>query len=141
MIHLITMMSAKLLNNSLRRVNNLIIQETVTKVTSRTYSKSVVRTAKAQIPTMQQVEVDEAGVKEKLGDIQMAFVKKAEGRNAKRASMHRYYRKKDAFTGLTCMAVAGSIYAYTIIAMEQEDFLDDFEMPDPMDGYEEDEEK
>ena len=124
------MMSAKLLNNSLRRVNNLITQETVTKVTSRTYSKSEVRTAKAQIPTMQQVEVDETGVKEKLGDIQMTFVKKAEGRNAKRASMHRYYRKKDAFTGLTCMAVAASIYAYTIIAMKQEDFLDDFEMPD-----------
>ena len=34
--------------------------------------------------------------------------------------------------GGTCMAIAISIYAYTIFAMKQETFLDDFEMPDPL---------
>ena len=32
----------------------------------------------------------------------------------------------------TCLCIAISIYAYTIYAMKQETFLDDFEMPDPL---------
>ncbi len=32
----------------------------------------------------------------------------------------------------TCIAIAISIYAYTIYAIKQERFLDDFEMPDPL---------
>ena len=34
--------------------------------------------------------------------------------------------------GCTCIAIAISIYAYTIFAMKQETFLDDFDMPDPL---------
>ena len=124
-------MSAKFLNNSLSRINNLTVSAFMSKsYVARTYSQSVLRMAKA--PTMQQVEVDEENVKQKLGDIQMAFVKKAESRNAERATKHRFYRRKDAVTGLICMGIAVGIYAYTIIAMKQEDFLDDFEMPDPL---------
>lgn len=81
---------------------------------------------------MQQVEVDEANVKQKLGEIQMAFVKKAETMNKKRASKHIFHRKKDWVIGTTCIAIAISIYAYTIFAMKQENFLDDFELPDPL---------
>lgn len=81
---------------------------------------------------MQQVEVDEANVKQNLGEIQMAFVKKAEARNKERASHHVFYRKKDWIIGTTCITIAITIYAYTIFAMKQETFLDDFEMPDPL---------
>ena len=34
--------------------------------------------------------------------------------------------------GWTCITIAISIYAYTIFAMKQETFLDDFDMPDPL---------
>jgi len=34
--------------------------------------------------------------------------------------------------GLTCLGIAGGIYGYTMYAMKQEQFLDDFEMPDPL---------
>ena len=34
--------------------------------------------------------------------------------------------------GMTCLGIAIGIYAYTIFAMKQETFLDDFEMPDPL---------
>lgn len=125
------MMSAKLINNSRCRINALKMSGLMSNFSvSRTYSQSILRMAK--VPTMQQVEVDEENVKQKLGDIQMAFVKKAESRNAERATRHRLFRRKDAVTGLICLGIAVGIYAYTIIAMKQEDFLDDFEMPDPL---------
>jgi len=87
---------------------------------------------KKNVQQMQQVEVDEANVKQELGQIQMAFVKKAEMRNKERAKRHVFYRKKDWMIGMTCITIAISIYAYTIFAMKQETFLDDFEMPDPL---------
>ena len=43
-----------------------------------------------QVPRMKQVEVDELDVQKKLGQINMDFVRKAEKRNKKRASMHRF---------------------------------------------------
>ena len=97
---------------------------------NRFYSSTSPRKESAK--QMQQVEVDDAKVKQKLGDIQMAFVKKAELRNKDRASTHVFYRRKDWLIGITCMTIAISIYAYTIFAMKQETFLDDFEMPDPL---------
>jgi hypothetical protein len=84
-------------------------------------------------PTMKQVEVDEPHVQEELGRIQMDLVKRAERLNADRANKHRHYRKKDWVIGLLCATVACSIYGYTIYAIKQEKFLDDFEMPDPLD--------
>ena len=85
------MMSAKLLNNSRCRINALKMSGLMSNFSvSRTYSQSILRMAK--VPTMQQVEVDEVNVKQKLGDIQMAFVKKAEMRNKERAEHHVFYR-------------------------------------------------
>jgi len=97
----------------------------------RCYSSST-PLRKKNVQQMQQVEVDEAAVKQELGQIQMAFVKKAEMRNKERAEHHVFYRKKDWMIGMTCITIAISIYAYTIFAMKQETFLDDFEMPDPL---------
>ena len=97
----------------------------------RFYSSSTAL-RKDGVKQMQQVEVDEAKVKEKLGQIQMAYVKKAELRNKERANTHVFYRRKDWMIGMTCITIAISIYCYTIYAMKQETFLDDFEMPDPL---------
>ena len=96
----------------------------------RPFGSSLYLQAKPQ--KMQQVEVDESDVKQKLGDIQMAFVKKAESTNKERASRHIFFRRKDWRIAGACFTIAISIYFYTIYAMKQENFLDDFEMPDPL---------
>lgn len=90
----------------------------------------------AKAKRMEQVEVDEQHVKDKLGHKSMAFVKKAEKMNAKRATKHVVFRRKDWVIGGTCFAIAIGIYGYTIYAMKQERFLDDFEMPDPLEESE-----
>lgn len=85
---------------------------------------------------MKQIEVDEPNVQKELGKIQMNFVKKAERRNADRAKRHVHFRRGDWMIAATCIGVALSIYGYTIYAIKQEKFLDDFEMPDPLDESE-----
>ena len=47
-------------------------------------------------------------------------------------NFYLYFRRKDWMIAGTCLGIAISIYAYTIYAMKQETFLDDFEMPDPL---------
>ncbi len=81
--------------------------------------------------TMKQVEVDEPHVQSALGQIQMNLVKQAEKQNLDRAERHRKFRRKDWMVGLTCFAIVVGIYCYTIFAIKQEQFLDDFDMPDP----------
>lgn len=81
---------------------------------------------------MKQVEVDEPHVQQQLGRIQMSFVKKAEKRNADRAKRHVHFRRGDWMIAGICVAAAVGIYGYTIFAIKQEKFLDDFDMPDPL---------
>lgn len=83
-------------------------------------------------PSMKQVEVDEHHVQEKLGQLQMNFVKKAERLLEKRSNDHVKSRKSEWKIGGTCILIGISIYVYTIFAIKQEKFLDDFEMPDPL---------
>jgi len=45
---------------------------------------------------------------------------------------HVKYRKKDWYVAGFCFATIIGIYAYTIVAMKQETFLDDFEVPNPL---------
>jgi len=87
----------------------------------------------AEVPRMRQVEVDELDVQKKLGKINMDFVRKAEKRNKERASMHRFFRRKDWLIAVFCFSIVIGIYSYTIWAIQQEKFLDDFEMPDEID--------
>ena len=87
----------------------------------------------AQAPRMEQVEVDELDVQKKLGKINMDFVRKAEKRNKQRATMHRFFRRKDWMIAGTCFGIVVGIYSYTIFAIQQEKFLDDFEMPEEID--------
>ena len=71
-------------------------------------------------PQILQVEVDLKDVQAKLGGSTLAFVKKAEKKNAARAAKHVKYRKKDWMIGLGCIGIAGihtiklfvSIYAH-----------------------------
>ena len=69
----------------------------------------------------------------KLGKINMDFVRKAEKRNKQRATMHRFFRRKDWMIAGTCFGIVVGIYSYTIFAIQQEKFLDDFEMPEEID--------
>ena len=82
---------------------------------------------------MEQVEVDEADVQQKLGKINMDFVRKAEKRNRERASMHRFFRRTDWMIAAGCFGIVVGIYSYTIFAIQQEKFLDDFDMPEEID--------
>ena len=86
----------------------------------------------AKRPVMEQVEVDEPHVQEQLGKIQMDLVKKAEEMKSGHADKHRKHRRKDWLVGGGCLATAVGIYMYTIYAIQQEKFLDDFDMPDPL---------
>merc|ERR1711936_87779 len=92
---------------------------------------SLSSTQKAKVPRMTQVEVDEAAVQQKLGKINMDFVRKAEKRNKERATLHRFFRRKDWIIAGTCFGIV--ICSYTIWAIQQEKFLDDFEMPEEID--------
>ena len=62
----------------------------------------------------------------------MEFVRLAERQNLERAQRHKKYRRKDWLIASICFFIAISIYGYTMYAIKQERFLDDFEMPDPL---------
>merc|ERR1711962_731743 len=87
----------------------------------------------AKAPTMSQVEVDEAEIQKRLGKVNMHFIKKAEKRNKERSKMHRFFRRKDWLIAGICFGLVSGIYAYTIFAIQQERFLDDFDMPEEID--------
>ena len=81
---------------------------------------------------MSQVDVDSPEVRKNLGKLQMGAMKKAESSNLERATRHRFWRKRDWKIAATCATLIAAIYGYTIYAMKQESFLDDFDMPDPL---------
>merc|ERR1712122_399479 len=83
---------------------------------------SVTSNKNAQAPRMEQVEVDELDVQKKLGKINMDFVRKAEKRNKERATMHRFFRKKDWMIAGSCFGIVIGIYSYTMYAIQQEKF-------------------
>ena len=71
---------------------------------------------------MSQVDVDEPAVQQQLGQIQMDFVRRAERINADRVVRHKKTRRGDWTVAGGCVAVALSIYVYTIYAIKQESF-------------------
>jgi hypothetical protein len=95
------------------------------------HTSALSRSQKPQ--TMKQVEVDEPTVQNELGKLQMDLVKKAEKMNLDHAKRHRKFRKKDWAIAMASGGLAIAIYAYSIYAIKQEKFLDDFDMPDPLD--------
>jgi len=86
-----------------------------------------------KVETMKQVDVDEAAVQAQLGKMNMNFVRKAEKTNKERAKNHKFYRRTDWMIAATCFSIAIGIYSYTMFAIQQEQFLDDFDMPEEID--------
>lgn len=112
----------------------------------RVFSSSTSLNIKRTVPTrktetMKQVEVDEVDVQKRLGNINMDFVRKAERKNKERAKMHTFFRRTDWVIATFCFGLVISIYSYTMFAIRQEKFLDDFEMPEEIDRTETEEQK
>ena len=63
------------------------------------------------------------------GKLRMGLIRKAEKETHAKAQKHVKYRKKDWYVAAFCISAIVSIYGYTIWAMRQETFLDDFEVP------------
>ena len=47
--------------------------------------------------------------------------------------MLRFFRRKDWMIAAFCFSLVSGIYSYTIWAIQQEKFLDDFDMPEEID--------
>lgn len=60
---------------------------------------------------------------------QVAFMKLMEQDNLKRVKKLEVIRRRNWITGWTLGCCVLSIYAYTILTIKQEKFLDDFEEP------------
>lgn len=61
---------------------------------------------------------------------QLAFMKLVEQENLKRVKKLEFIRKRNWITGWTLGLGVLSIYGYTILAIKQERFLDDFTEPE-----------
>lgn len=122
-----------LLTSSVRVTRPMIRKMCVTS-TACFHSSSPV----SKVPSMKQVDVDEADIQNRLGQLNMDFVRKAERTNLDRAKRHKFYRRKDWVIAVTCFFLVVGIYSYTLFAIQQEKFLDDFDMPEDIDITEDD---
>ena len=86
---------------------------------------------------MEQVDVDDPRLQAQLGKIQMSMIRKAEGATVDRVTKYKKYRRTDIIVASICATFALTIYAYTMFAIKQENFLDDFEVPNPIPEEEE----
>jgi len=87
---------------------------------------------------MSQIDVDDPELQAHLGKLRMGLIRKAEKETQTKAQKHVKYRKKDWYVAAFCLSSIAAIYGYTIWAMRQETFLDDFEVPNPLPEDEED---
>ncbi|XP_012534997.1 cytochrome c oxidase assembly factor 3, mitochondrial [Monomorium pharaonis] len=81
-----------------------------------------------QNETMPKVDLIKDG--EKLKSTDVVYMKRMEEQNFQRAKKVQGYRRSNNRTAISLGLVALGIYAYTIYAVKQEKFLDDFEMPE-----------
>jgi len=119
----------------------VLLARAVVQNAARSFQSSQVQMIQTTLPalkaeTMKQVDVDELEVQKRLGHTSMNFVRKAEKKNKARAKMHRFYRRTDWMIAAFCFALVISIYSYTMFAIKQETFLDDFDMPEEIDRTE-----
>ncbi|XP_078048763.1 cytochrome c oxidase assembly factor 3, mitochondrial-like [Augochlora pura] len=66
----------------------------------------------------------------KLKNVDLLHLKEAEHINLMRAARHRELRWKTSLLGISLALGVVGIYAYTIKAVKQETFLDDFDEPE-----------
>lgn len=74
-------------------------------------------------------KVDTCKDKHRISEIQLTYMKYIEKENIERAQKLTKLRRKNIFTALSLGAAVIGIYAYTILAVKQETFLDDFDEP------------
>ncbi|KAI2809693.1 hypothetical protein RDWZM_003109 [Blomia tropicalis] len=63
-------------------------------------------------------------------DVQQTFIRKAQKREQEKFNKVNMIRARNRFSGLFMAAVVGSIYAYTLLAVKQEKFLDELDEPE-----------
>lgn len=82
---------------------------------------------------MEQIDVDDPKNQVKIGSIEMSLIRQAEELQKVKAEKHIAQRRRTSVMLLGLVSLVLSIYFYTMYAMKQETFLDDFEMPDEPD--------
>lgn len=65
----------------------------------------------------------------KLSDREILYIKEVERKNLERVEKFRRMRRNNRITGSLLGLLAISIYGYSMYAVKQETFLDDFEEP------------
>lgn len=74
-------------------------------------------------------KVDADKDKHRISEVQLSYMKFVEKENIERAQKLKKLRRKNIFTALGLGAAVIGIYAYSILAVKQETFLDDFDEP------------
>lgn len=74
-------------------------------------------------------KVDADKDKPRLTQSQLNYMKYIEQQNLERVQKLKRLRRNNILTGLTLGAAVFGIYAYTILSVKQETFLDDFDEP------------
>lgn len=88
---------------------------------------------------MEQIDVDDPKNQVKIGSIEMSLIRQAEELQKVKAEKHIAQRRRTSVMLLGLVSLVLSIYFYTMYAMKQETFLDDFEMPEEADPLDEQE--
>ena len=88
---------------------------------------------------MEQIDVDDPKNQVKIGSIEMSLIRQAEELQKVKAEKHIAQRRRTSVMLLGLVSLVVSIYFYTMYAMKQETFLDNFEMPEEADPLEEEE--
>lgn len=70
-----------------------------------------------------------AGVERQLKPSEVDFMRLIEKQNVQRVTKLRLQRKRNVYTGLIIGGTVISIYLYSMLAVKQERFLDDFNEP------------
>lgn len=80
-------------------------------------------------PVEQKTEFRIANPGPPLTKTQEHFMRLVEQQNRERVEALRIYKKRCNIAGLALAGIVGGIYAYTLFAVRQEKFLDDFVEP------------
>lgn len=89
-----------------------------------------IRQMSAAPPTAANPNFSKAAAERQLKPSELDFMKLIEQRNLQRVTKLRLQRKRNTWTGLIIGATVISIYAYSMLAVKQERFLDDFNEPE-----------
>lgn len=89
--------------------------------------KSYTHTGQVMADQMPKVDFDKD--KSRLSETQLNYMKYIENQNIERAQKLKKLKRNNIITALTLGAAVVGIYAYSILAVKQETFLDDFNEP------------